>query len=75
MTIRHFIITESHFLLLIAFPIFASATIGFLLIVDTLECILHCVRLHWVEFQNKFYHGQGYHFEPLDFKQVLGLHS
>ena len=59
------------FLIFIAFGIFAACTGGVLLSMDVLECFLHALRLHWVEFQNKFYKADGYRFVPFDFKEIL----
>jgi V-type H+-transporting ATPase subunit a len=36
--------------LFIAFAVFASVTFAILMVMDVLECFLHTVRLHWVEF-------------------------
>jgi V-type H+-transporting ATPase subunit a len=53
------------------YAVFACVTFGVLLAMDVLECFLHALRLHWVEFQNKFYKADGYRFQPFDFKAIL----
>ena len=58
--------------IVIGFQVWAAATIGVLCLMDPLECFLHALRLHWVEFQSKFFKADGYPFEPFDLKTIDG---
>jgi V-type H+-transporting ATPase subunit a len=63
--------TKNPVLIFLGFGMFAANTFGVLLCMDVLECFLHALRLHWVEFQNKFYKADGYRFQPFDFEAIL----
>jgi V-type H+-transporting ATPase subunit a len=65
------IATNNPVMVYFGYAVFAAVTIAVLLMMDVLECFLHALRLHWVEFQNKFFKADGYRFVPFDFKNVL----
>jgi len=58
-------------MLFIGVSAFYAMTFCVLIVMDQLECFLHALRLHWVEFQNKFYNADGVPFEPFSYTRLV----
>ena len=54
------------FAVLLLFPVVVALFLLIIMGMDMMECLLHSLRLHWVEFQNKFFKGEGIIFVPFN---------
>lgn len=57
-------------MIIIGFLVWALSTLAILMGMDVMECCLHTLRLHWVEYQSKFFKGDGYSYKPFGFAKV-----
>ena len=57
--------------IVLSFVFFFIVSFSVIMVMDFMECFLHALRLHWVEFQNKFYVGGGHSFKKFNLKDNL----
>ncbi|ELQ76434.1 H+- or Na+-translocating F-type, V-type and A-type ATPase (F-ATPase) Superfamily [Trachipleistophora hominis] len=61
--------SSSVLLRIVTAPVWLAATMVLMVALEGLSSSLHAMRLNWIEFNSKFYDGQGNAFEPLNFDE------
>jgi V-type H+-transporting ATPase subunit a len=54
----------------VCFGAWAIISFVVLMVMENLSSFLHALRLQWVEFQNKFFYGDGQKYAPFDFEKL-----
>ena len=57
-------------ILLLCFAIWLVLNLAVIMVMENLSSFLHALRLQWVEFQNKFYNGDGKPFKPFSYAEL-----
>jgi len=57
-------------ILFLGFTVWFVLHLCVIMVMENLSSFLHALRLQWVEFQNKFYHGDGRKFSPFSFSRI-----